>query len=132
MIALTDEGLQQRLHPEPVYLPMVLFIDDSEEWQARWRGELRGVATVLSAFSAREALALVRETPDLKLIFLDGSLDGTGRLDTAVLLTRIRLTFSGTVIASSNCRAYRFILLEHGANLCIPKHIAAFFVSQYI
>ncbi len=94
----------------------VLIVEDVDRYQQQYARELQGKVTVLPARSITEARKLFSENEDSDLIVMDACVDNDESPDTRELVSAIRRTFNGPMIASSGLPEYRDILVEWGCS----------------
>ncbi len=96
-------------------LKKILIVEDSENYQQKYINALRGKVDILSAYSLGEGEHLFEENPDVTLIVMDACVPGDSPNATA-LVTVIRRSFAGPMIAASSLPKYRKILMAAGCD----------------
>ena len=97
----------------------ILIVEDDWDLAESYKGWLEiGKHQVLLAHTEVEAMTTLQQNPDIGLVFMDGSLDGTGAPDTMQLVANIRQrpTFKGRIIAISGSQHSNMILRQAGCH----------------
>ena len=93
----------------------VLIVEDDPDWQSMWKRKLEGKVHVLMASSVEKGEQLFNENPDVDVIVMDACVSGE-EPDTLPLVTNIRQTFSGPMIAASGSYTFRQCLKSYGCD----------------
>ncbi|TSC95393.1 MAG: hypothetical protein Athens101410_572 [Parcubacteria group bacterium Athens1014_10] len=105
-------------------MPKILVIEDIKKWQDMIAGHLAeefGQNLILKqAWTIKEAKTLLQDS-GFDIIALDGCMAKTNKLNTLLLLRRIKKHHSCPIIAISSHKKYRQILLENGCTYACKK-----------
>ncbi|MBI4156033.1 MAG: response regulator [Candidatus Zambryskibacteria bacterium] len=99
----------------------VLIVEDDSDWQSIWKRKLEGKIQTITASSVEEGERLFNENPDVDAIVMDACLSGE-EPDTPPLVTKIRQTFNGPMIAASGSSTFRQCLKSYGCDYESKKH----------
>lgn len=93
----------------------VLIVEDSRGWQIMYARDLNGRVEILSAYSVAEAEKLFAANPDISAVVIDACVPGD-EPTTQPLVSKIRGSFTGPMIASSGAARFRKALMGYGCD----------------
>lgn len=104
----------------------VLFVEDDPVTQEQFRMRMKIFVNVLQATTLSEAEAVIKANPDIDLMAFDGNLRDPE--NTCMLISEIRKTFAGPMVAASSDEYMRSMQLESGCDHQTEKK----FLASYI
>ena len=96
-------------------LVKVLIVEDREFMQEIWRRILEGKIEVISALSIEEAERMFAANPGIVAVVMDACVPGR-EINTIPLVEKIRATFTGPMLTTSDNPAFNQMLIKAGCN----------------
>ena len=100
----------------------ILIVEDVARYQEEYAKALQDKVIIIAARSLAEAWKFFVSNTDLDLIVMDACVNNDERPDTRQLVSDIRKTFKGPMIASSGLSDYRDWLVQWGCDHKSAKH----------
>ena len=99
----------------------ILIVEDDRVVQNQYSHVFRDKVSTLQAFSIKEARSLFSENPDVDLIVMDACVDNLYEIDSLGLISEMRETFLGPMVASSRSPVFQDKLMNAGCDYKASK-----------